>query len=87
MSLKDRQRSIKGQIYSSRFLSSIKLQELENFLEIFKNHKRKIIVRVNVRISKIMRTPIKKGVRTYAKIKRKDDILQGDFTNGFYKID
>ena len=60
MSLKDKQRSIKGQIYSSRFLSSIKLQELENFLEIFKNHKRKIIVRVNVRISKIMRTPIEK---------------------------
>ena len=77
MSLKDKQRSIKGQIYSSRFLSSIKLQEQRKRLEILKNHKRKMIVRVNVRISKIMRTPIKKGVRTYAKIKRKDDILKG----------
>ena len=35
-------------------------------LKTLKNHKEKIIVRVNVRMSKIVRMPIKVGVRMYA---------------------
>ena len=35
-------------------------------LKTLKNHREKIIVRVNVRMSKIVRMPIKVGVRMYA---------------------
>ena len=35
-------------------------------LKTLKNHNEKMSVRVNVRMSKIMRTPIKLGVRAYA---------------------
>ena len=52
---------IKGQIYSSKFLNSIKLEELEKFLKL-KNHREKMSVRVNVYMSKIMRALIKVGV-------------------------
>ena len=54
---------MKGQIYSSKFLNSIKLQESEKCI---KNHKEKMSARVNGRMSKIMFTPIKVGRRTHA---------------------
>ena len=56
---------IKGQIYSSKFLNSIKLEELEKFLKL-KNHREKMSVHVNVCMSKIMRALIKVGVHMYA---------------------
>ena len=50
----------KGKIYCSKFFNSIKLQEQKNF-ENFKKSWEKMSVRVNLRTSNIMPTPIKVG--------------------------
>ena len=55
MSLPRAHKQIKGQIDSIKFLKNQNQKHLENF----KKSKGKMSVRVNVRMSKIMRTPIK----------------------------
>ena len=43
-----------------------KIIKTRKTLKTLKNHKEKMSIHVNVRMSKIMRTPIKVGVRRYA---------------------
>lgn len=46
-------------------MNSIKLEDLEKFWELWKNHRAKMSVHFNVHMSKIMHTLIKVGVRTW----------------------
>ena len=55
---------IKNQICSSKFLSIIKYKNQKN-LKTLKNHREKMSVRVNVRMSKIMCMPVKVFTRMY----------------------
>ena len=47
-------------------IKQYKLIRIRKISKTLKNHREKMSGRVNVRMSKIMRTPIKVGVRTYA---------------------
>ena len=44
-----------------------KIIRAKKILKTLQNHREKMSVRVNVRMSKIMRTPIKVGVHTYVR--------------------
>ena len=57
---------IKGQICSSKFLNSIKLKKNRKNLKTSQNLRKKMSEDLNVRMSTIVRTPLKLGVRTYA---------------------
>ena len=47
-------------------IKQYKLIRIRKISKTLKNHREKMSGRVNVHMSKIMRTPIKVGVRTYA---------------------
>ena len=66
LSLPRTNKQIKGQIYSIKFLKNKnQKRRTKKILKTSKNQE-KMSVRVNVRMSKIMLTPIKVGVRTHA---------------------